>query len=429
MLKDKIDHKKARICVMGMGYVGLPLAVAFADKGYFVYGFDTSESRISKLNRGENYIVDVSSRHVLKLIKDGRFLPTIEAKALRDSDVVIVCVPTPLRKVKIPDISYVVNAARTVKKYLKKGQLIILESTSYPTTTSEVVLPILKQTGLVPEKDFYLCFSPERVNPGDKDFPVTRIPKLVGGTSYESGSLALRLYSQIIARVTQVSSAEVAETAKLLENTFRMVNIALANEFSIVCHKLGISIWEVIAAAATKPFGFMPFYPGPGVGGHCLPCDPIYLSWKARKMGFKTRMIDLASSVNHYMPRYVVERVGELLSSRGNGLKGSRVLIMGVTYKKDVLDLRESPAIDIIENFKAAGTRVDYYDPLAEYLKVGSIDIKRSPISVSAIKKYDCLVIVTDHSGVDYEFLRKHSRLVFDTRNVYKKSYANVRSL
>jgi nucleotide sugar dehydrogenase len=287
-----------------------------------------------------------------------------------------------------------------------------------------VVLPILKQTGLVPEKDFYLCFSPERVNPGDKDFPVTRIPKLVGGTSYESGSLALRLYSQIIARVTQVSSAEVAETAKLLENTFRMVNIALANEFSIVCHKLGISIWEVIAAAATKPFGFMPFYPGPGVGGHCIPKDPLYLYWKARHHGFRSRFIKLASSVISQMPEYVATRVIALLKNKNAALKKIKILVIGATYKKDVKDLRKSPAIDIIEILERNKIAVSYYDPLIPYLKLNYVNLKSIKLNKSNLGKFDCVLIATDHSEIDYKFLLENSKLIFDTRNVFK----NIRS-
>lgn len=429
ILKDKIDKKEAKICIIGLGYVGLPLSVSFVQKGYFVYGFDNSKSRVSKLKKGEQYIVDVDSGEVKALIKEGKFLPSFDDKILADSDAVIVCVPTPLRKVKLPDISYVVAASKTIGKHLKRGQLIILESTSYTTTTREVALPILHKSGLKEGDDFFLCFSPERVNPGDKNFPITKIPKIIGGISVKASELAKSLYSKIINKVFIVSSPEVAETSKLLENTFRMVNIALINEFAIVCEKLGISVWEVIEAAKTKPFGFMPFYPGPGCGGHCLPCDPLYLSWKAKKLGFKTKMIDLASYVNHYMPHYVVERVKKALKEKGREIKDAKILVLGVTYKKDVKDLRESPALDIIEFLTAEKANVGYFDSLAPFLKIGDIDLKRVSLAGNSLKKYDCVILVTNHSDVDYDFIRDNAKLIFDTRNVYKKDYDNVERL
>lgn len=428
ILKEKIRKKKAKICVIGLGYVGLPLAVAFAKKGFFVYGLDSSRTRIDKLKSAKAYIVDVDFKVVATLIKRKKFLPTTKTKVLSNADVVIICVPTPLRKVKIPDISYVVAASRTIKKYLKNSQLVILESTSYPTTTREVVLPILKQSQLESEKDFFLCFSPERINPGDKKFTLTKIPKVVGGLSPKSTGLAKDLYSKVIKPVHSVSSPEVAESAKLLENTFRLVNIALANEFAIVAQKLGISIWEVIDAAKTKPFGFMPFYPGPGVGGHCIPQDPMYLSWKAKKLGFKTKMIDLAAYIDHFMPKYVVARLEKLLKSRNISLGQAKILIVGITYKKDVKDLRESPALDIIEKLQKK-TKVSFYDPLMPYLKIDKINLKRVALTKNSLRKYSCLVIITDHSGLDYEFLRKNSKLIFDTRNVYNKNYENIEKL
>ena len=428
-LKQKIKKNKAKICIVGLGYVGLPLAAAFSRKGFFVYGFDTSLSRIKKLRRGIKYIVDVDPKDILSLIRKNKFYPTNEERVLEDSDVIIVCVPTPLRKVKVPDISYVVAASRTIRKYLRKGHLVILESTSYPTTTREVVLPGLKKTGLTEGKDFFLCFSPERVNPGDKKFPLTRIPKVVGGISKASVRLAKALYSKIVENVFCASSAEVAETAKLLENTFRLVNIALANEFLMVCNRLGISMWEVIEAAKTKPFGFMPFYPGPGVGGHCIPADPMYLSWKAKRLGFKTKMIDLASFINHFMPKYVVERVRALFKEQKKSFKKAKILILGVTYKKDVKDLRESPALDIIEELKEKEVKVDYYDPLIPYLSIHKISLKRVTFNRRKLKEYDCVIIVTDHSSFDYKFIQRNCRLIFDTRYVYKKHYDNVFSL
>ncbi len=427
ILKKKIEQKSAKICVIGLGYVGLPLAVEFGKKGYFVYGLDTSPSRIRKLKKGEKYIVDVEPGDVLKLVKKNGFLPTSNEKVLADADVIIVCVPTPLKKVKIPDISYVVKASETIREHLRAGQLIILESTSFPGTTREVALPIFKSSGLEEEKDFFLAFSPERVNPGDKKFPITKIPKIVGGLSSKSGRMAKNLYSKIINKVFVVSSPEVAETAKLYENTFRLVNIALANEFALVCERMGISMWEVIEASKTKPFGFMPFYPGPGIGGHCIPCDPMYLSWKANKLGFKTKMIDLAADLNHFMPSHVVWRVEKLLRDRDISIEKAKILILGVAYKKDVKDLRESPALDIIDVLKQkrAGA-VDYYDPLFPYLRIGGINTKRVSLSERALRKYDCVILTTAHSDVDYRLIRENSRLIFDTRNVYKKDLDNV---
>ncbi|MBU2437194.1 MAG: nucleotide sugar dehydrogenase [Candidatus Omnitrophica bacterium] len=438
VLKEKIEEKKVKICIVGLGYVGLPLAVAFSKRGYFVYGYDENRERIDKLKRGQEYIVDIKPQEILSLINKKKFLPTTDRKVLAQAEVVIICVPTPLRKVKIPDMSYIVAASKTIKKYLKKNQLIILESTSYPTTTREVVLPILKKSGLKEEEDFFLCFSPERVNPGDKKFPLTKIPKIVGGLSPKSSQLAKSLYLKIINSVFVASSPEVAECAKLLENTFRLVNIALVNEFAIVAEKLGISIWEIIEAAKTKPFGFMPFYPGAGCGGHCLPCDPLYLSWKAKKLGFKTKMIDLASYVNHFMPTYVINRIEDLLKEKNISLEKAKVLILGVTYKKDVKDLRESPALDIIDGLIKKGAevgqtsspgRVDYFDPFIPYLKVSDIDLKRVSLNSENLKKYDCVIITTDHSNINYEFIRKNAKLIFDVCNIYKKDSNNLRRL
>lgn len=426
ILEEKIVKKEAKICIIGLGYVGLPLAAAFGEKGYFVYGLDNSRSRVKRLKEGEKYIVDVDSKEIISLIKKKKFLPTSNQKVIEDSDIIIICVPTPLRKVKIPDISYVIAASKTIKKHLRQGQLIILESTSYPATTREVVLPVLKKSGLGEEKDFFLCFSPERVNPGDKKFPLTKIPKIVGGLSSKSSRLAKNLYSKIIKNVLIVSSPEVAESSKLLENTFRLVNIALVNEFSMVAERLGINVWEIIEAAKTKPFGFMPFYPGPGCGGHCIPDDPIYLSWKAKKLGFKTKMIDLASYTNHFMPKYVVSRVIKLIKARGVSKTKTNVLILGVTYKPGVKDLRESPALDIIEELKKAKVKVSYFDPFIPCLKINGINLKNVSLDGENVRKYDCVVIVTNHSSVDYNFIRKNAKLIFDTRNVYKKDFDNV---
>lgn len=428
-LSKKINTRQAKIALVGLGYVGLPLAVYFGQKGYFVYGFDTDPGRVKKLENGEKFIVDVDPRDVLKLIKSKKFLPTVDEKVLAQADAIIVCVPTPLRKVTLPDISYVVSAARTIKKHLRKGQLVILESTSYTTTTREVVLPILRETGLRPEKDFFLCFSPERVNPGDKKFPVVNIPKAVGGISERSTQLAYDLYSQIMKKVFKVSSPEVAETSKLLENTFRLVNIALINEFAIVCHKLGISVWEVLECAKTKPFGFMPFYPGPGIGGHCIPCDPVFLSWKAKKLGFKTEMIDLAAKMNRFMPKYTVQRVKEMLEKQGRGLKKANILVLGVAYKKDVKDLRESPALDIIKELSEEKAKVSYFDPFFSYLSIDDINLKCVKLDKKTLSKFDCVILITDHTAINYDFVRRSAKLIFDTRHVYKQSFPNIKTL
>jgi UDP-N-acetyl-D-glucosamine dehydrogenase len=425
-LKSKLNNKTAKICIVGLGYVGLPLAVEFAKKGYFVYGYDTDKHRIEKLHNGEHFIVDVDPKEVFSLIKNKKFHPATDDRILKDSDVIIIAVPTPLRKVKFPDVSYVVSASRTVKKNMRKGQLIVLESTSYTTTTREVTLPILKESGLKEELDFFLAFSPERVNPGDKKFPVVKIPKAIGGFSEKSSELAYMLYSQIMETVFKVSSPEVAETSKLLENTFRLVNIALINEFAILCHKLGISIWEVIECAKTKPFGFMPFYPGPGIGGHCIPCDPVFLSWKAKKLGYKTKMIDLALEMNRYMPHYVVERVQESLDEANKTIVNANILILGVTYKKDVKDLRESPALEIIEYLQHAKAKVSFCDPYIPYIKLNDINLKGVALNPANLKKFDCVLLITDHSDVDYAMVQKTAKLIFDTRNVYKAKFNNV---
>ncbi|MBD3245814.1 MAG: nucleotide sugar dehydrogenase [Candidatus Omnitrophica bacterium] len=428
-LMRKIGTKKARICVVGLGYVGLPLAVAFARKGFFVYGLDKKPQHVTHLKKGEQYIVDVPPEHVTSLIRRKKFAPTTDEEVLRDADVIILCVPTPLRKVKLPDVSYVMKASQTVGRYLRPGQLVVLESTSYPTTTREIVLPELKKSGLEEEKDFFLCFSPERVNPGDKKFPLVKITKIVGGLSPRSTKMAKTLYGYIIPKIFAASSPEVAETSKLLENTFRLINIALVNEFAMVCEKLGIRIWEVIEAAKTKPFGYMPFSPGPGIGGHCIPTDPIFLSWKAKKLGFRTKMIDLASFLNREMPRYVVDRVEKALVARKRPLYGAPVLVLGVTYKKDVKDLRESPALEIIEELQSRGAKTQYSDPLLPFLKIKEIDLRNVKLTVKNIKEYACVIIVTDHSAVDYARLQKHAQMIFDTRNVYQKAYENVEVL
>ena len=425
LLSKKIKERTAKIAIVGLGYVGLPLAQAFAEKGFYVYGYDLDAGKVDKLKKGIKYITDVDPKDILALIKKDKFFPTCDAAMISLCDAVIICVPTPLRKVTVPDISYVVAASKAVGKYVKRGQLVILESTSYPGTTREILLPELKKGGLKEERDFLLCFSPERVNPGDKKFPVTSIPKVVGGLSPAATEAAALLYGTIIKNIFRVSSPEAAETCKLLENTFRLVNIALVNEFAMVCHRMKIDIWEVIAAAKTKPFGFIPFYPGPGAGGHCLPCDPVYLSWKAKKFGFKTKMIDTAVYINHFMPDYVVSRVSELL----NGIKGKKILVIGTTYKKDVRDLRESPAIEIIDKLKKAKAKVAYFDPLIPYLKIGDLNMKSIALTKETVRPYTCVVIATAHSDVDYDLIAQNARLVFDTRNIFAQKQTNIKTI
>ncbi len=344
-IEKKIHSKDCRVCIVGAGYVGLPIALEFAEKGFPVTAMDNNQHRIDTLKEGKSHISDIPDHKIQEALKKGNFEVTSELEVLESADAVILCVPTPLRKVKEPNISYIIDISQELKKYLRPGQLIILESTTYPGTTRDVILPVLEESGLSVGKDFFLAFSPERIDPGNAKYGLTNIPKLVGGITDGSTSLAKLLYSSIIENVIGLSNPETAEVTKLLENTFRIVNIALINEFAGLCHKLDIDVWEVIEGARTKPFGFMPFYPGPGIGGHCVPTDPLYLSWKARKVGFKTRMIDLAAKVNRSMPDHVIARVKEILKKRDIELTKSRILILGVTYKKDVNDLRESPSI------------------------------------------------------------------------------------
>lgn len=426
-LETKINNKEAKICILGLGYVGLPLALLFANKEYTVIGYDPNQGRIDNLTSGEKYITDIEPEEATEQIEKGFFKPTANEEDLADADIYIICVPTPIRHVKTPDMSYIISASQTIKKYVSDGNLIILESTTYPGTSREVILPEIESKGLKLDDDFFLAFSPERVDPGNKQFPVHKIPKVVGGITEKSTKLSVDLYGKIMETIVPVSSIETAETVKLLENTFRLVNIGLINEFAILCDKLGIDVWEVIEGAKTKPFGFMPFYPGPGLGGHCIPCDPIYLSWKAQQIGFNTRMIDLAADTNRYMPEYVVLKTQDLIDKC---LSKSKILILGITYKKDVKDLRESPALDIIETLQSKGASVDFYDPLVPYLALQELNMDSIDIENADLSDYDCVILTTDHSdGVDYDRIQGDAKLIYDTRRVYKKKYDNVISL
>ena len=423
-LIDLIKTKRARIGVIGLGYVGLPLATEFASRGFNAIGFEVDEKKVAEIYAGRSYIGDVASESIKELVDAGRLSATTDFAQLKECAAIIICVPTPLRKTKEPDVSFILAAAEEIKKYLRRGQLVILESTTYPGTTDEVLLPMLKETGLKLDEDFLIAFSPERVDPGNPQFKTHNIPKVVGGVTDDSTEAAVTLYSQIVDDVHPVSSSRVAEAAKLLENTFRAVNIGMANEMARLCYALNIDTWEVIRAAATKPFGFMPFYPGPGIGGHCIPLDPHYLSWKARQHGFDSRFIGLAEEVNSRMPEHVVQLVSDGLNDDRKAMKGARVLLLGVAYKKDIDDVRESPALSIIDRLRSKGCEVRYHDPYISELRfddahtAGSGDpLSSVSLTDEEIKQADCVVIVTNHSAVDYQRVVNLAPLVVDTRN------------
>ena len=418
-LLKRIESRQARLGVIGLGYVGLPLAVEFARAGFSVVGYDVDKRKVAELMAGESYIPDVSSAHLAEVVKNGKFLATTDPAKLAEVDIIDICVPTPLRKTKDPDMTYVVQAVEATAAVLRKGQLIILESTTYPGTTVEVVQPTLAAKGFTPGVDFYLAFSPERVDPGNPQYQTKNIPKVVGGINEDSTTCAVAFYSQVMDKVVPVSSPSVAEMVKLLENTFRAVNIGLVNELAQMCHRMGLDVWEVIDAAKTKPFGFMPFYPGPGLGGHCIPIDPFYLSWKAKQYNFEARFIELAGVVNGAMPEFVVQRVIDALNSQKKSLNGSRVHIIGVAYKRDVNDLRESPALEVLELLAHRGATVSYTDPYVPEFKHASLDLK----TVDEKKMHegiDCGVIVTDHKIFDYPSMVKNFKLLVDTRNALK---------
>ncbi len=423
--RERIKRRRCTVAVVGLGYVGLPLALAFAKKGFSVTGIEVDEGRLEGIRKGISYITDVSSKELRAAKKSGSFKAVGSFSAISDCDCVLICVPTPLKRISHPDISYIIAAVKAIKRHLRKGHLIILESTTYPGTTEEVILPQLTSSTMRCGEEFFLAFSPERIDPGNASFPVHKIPKVVGGVGEEATACAALLYGAIIERVTPVSSARVAESVKLLENTFRIVNIGLIDELAMMAHAMKIDIWEVIDAAKTKPFGFMPFYPGPGVGGHCIPKDPLYLYWKARKYGFSSRFIRLASQVVGSMPSYVVERVRRCLHDRGSALRGARILVVGATYKKDIKDLRKSPAIDIITLLQQQGARVSFHDPLIPYLALERIHLTSRALNRSTLSAQDCVVIATDHSRLDYRLIANASRLVFDTRNVFSGKKAD----
>ncbi len=423
-LKQRIADRKAKIGVIGLGYVGLPLIVEFCLKGFEAIGFEVDEVKTSEINAGRSYIVDVTSENVDKCVTGRKLTATTDFSRLGECDVIIICVPTPLRKTKDPDMSYILTAGGEIQKHMRRGQLIILESTTYPGTTDEVLQPMFEEKGFKLGEDFLLAFSPERVDPGNPQFQTHNIPKVVGGVSDDSTEVAAMLYGQIVNEVYPVSSARVAEAAKLWENTFRAINIGMANEMAKLCNALGIDTWEVVQAAATKPFGFMPFFPGPGIGGHCIPLDPHYLSWKAKQHGFDSQFISLAEQVNSTMPNYVVELVTAALNDAKKAVNGSKILILGVAYKKDIDDMRESPALSIIDLLRADGAEVVYHDPFVPEVTfdhaytIGDAEpLTNQELTDDLISSSDCVIICTEHSAVDYQRVCELGSLVVDTRN------------
>jgi UDP-N-acetyl-D-glucosamine dehydrogenase len=419
ILEDKIRTRTARVGIVGLGYVGLPLAVEFAKAGFTVTGIDVSEEKTKRVNAGDSYISDIPSSTLAPLVASGKLRATTDFSSVLELDTVNICVPTPLRKTKDPDMSFIVSATQEIARHFHAGMLIILESTTYPGTTDEVVLPMLAKSGLEVGQDFFLCFSPERVDPGNPRYQTSNIPKVVGGCTAACTELGRLFYAQALETVVPVSSTQVAEMVKLLENTFRMINIGLANEMALMCDRIGINVWEVIDAASTKPFGFMPFYPGPGLGGHCIPIDPFYLSWKTKQAGIEARFIELAGYINGQMPHFVVEKIQTALNDASKPVKGSHIHVMGVAYKRDIDDMRESPALDVMLLLMKRGANVTYTDPRVPVLRLDGLSVESMPESTAAAA--DCVVIVTDHSTFDYAALVERARLIVDTRNALKK--------
>jgi UDP-N-acetyl-D-glucosamine dehydrogenase len=419
-LTEKIVTRAAKAGVVGLGYVGLPLAVEMALTGYQVTGVDLVREKVDLVNAGSSYVLDVSSDILLSVIAANKMRATQSLAAVEDLDTLNICVPTPLRKNKDPDLSYVIAAVEAIRNHIRPGQLIILESTTYPGTTREVVLPILEESGLKVGEDFFLAYSPERVDPSNKEYVTRNIPKVVGGITPHCTNLAAALYRQFVEQVVTVSSTDCAEMVKLLENTFRSVNIALANEMALTCHSFGINVWEVIEAAKTKPFGFMPFYPGPGLGGHCIPVDPYYLTWRAKMNGCEPRLIELAGHINSQMPAFTISTIADALNERGKPLKGSKVLSLGITYKRDTNDVRESPALQVLEGLIEKGASVYFSDPYVQSILLKGQMMKAVDPTPELIQSMDCVAILTDHSSFDYAVVAKFSSLILDTRNAMK---------
>jgi UDP-N-acetyl-D-glucosamine dehydrogenase len=429
-LESKIKFKQSRVGVIGLGYVGLPLVKLFLSHGFRVTGFDIDPKKVASLNRGRSYIRHISTKELKAFLGKRIFKATSNFSSLRDMDIIIICVPTPLDSHKNPDLSYVLNTTKVITKYLRKGQLVVLESTTYPGTTEEEMLPLLERSGLRAGKDFFLAFSPERENPGDKVYSTEKIPKVIGGLTKNSLRLASLLYGQIVVKTVPVSAPRVAEAVKLLENIFRSVNIAMVNEMKIIFDRMGIDIWEVILAASSKPFGYMPFYPGPGLGGHCIPVDPFYLTWKAKEVDYQTKFIELAGEINTRMPYYVVNKTIEALNRRRKSIQDAKVLVLGIAYKKDIDDQRESPSLKIISLLKEKGARVAYNDPYVPHSRghreYPGLDLSSVPLTAKRLKGSDAVIIATDHSDYDYDWIVKTAPIVVDTRNAVKKKRKNV---
>jgi UDP-N-acetyl-D-glucosamine dehydrogenase len=419
-LLDRLKRKDFTAAVIGLGYVGLPLAIEYAGAGIRVIGIDSDGTKIRAIRSGRSYIDDIPSETVKDAVDAGLLRVTSDFSALAEADTVNICVPTPLRKTKDPDLSYVVNAAEQVVKYLHRDMLIVLESTTYPGTTDELLVPMFKEKGFTIGKDIFLAFSPERVDPGNPQYSTKNIPKVVGGATPRCTKMAAALYGGVLDCVHPVSSASVAEMVKLLENTFRSVNIGLVNEIALMCNRMKIDVWEVIDAAKTKPFGFMPFYPGPGIGGHCIPLDPFYLSWKAKQYGFESRFIELAGVINGQMPHFIVGKIVDALNRFKKSVNGAKVLILGVAYKKDISDVRESPAVDILQLLSRKGALLSYCDPHVLVLAEHGMHMKAEPFTAATLKKADCVVVVTDHSDFDYRLVARESKVVVDARNALK---------
>ena len=420
-LKDKIRQRSAKVGVVGLGYVGLPLAVEMAHTGFQVTGIDLVKEKVDAVNSGVSYVLDIASELLRSVVGINRMRATQSLAAVEGLDTVNICVPTPLRKNKDPDLSYVIAAVEAIRIHIRPGQLIILESTTYPGTTREVVLPILEESGLKVGEDFFLAYSPERVDPANPTYTTRNIPKVVGGITPQCTEIASLLYEQFVENVVPVSSTDCAEMVKLLENTFRSVNIALANEMALTCHSFGINVWEVIEAATTKPFGFMPFYPGPGLGGHCIPVDPYYLTWKAKMNGCEPRLIELAGHINSQMPTFMVRRIADTLNEKRKPLKGSKILGLGVTYKRDTNDIRESPALQVLEGLREKGASIYFCDPYVPSILIQGQTIKAVELTPHMLQSMDCVAILTDHSAFDYSMVAKFSPAILDTRNALKR--------
>jgi len=420
-LLDKIRSRKARTGVIGLGYVGLPLAIEFAHAGFQAIGIDVDQRKVDAVNAGTSYIVDTASEEIASLVTTGRLAATNDFSVLAECDTINICVPTPLRKTKDPDMTFILAAVAEIKKYLHRGQLVILESTTYPGTTDELVLPALEEAGLRVGHDFFLAFSPERIDPGNKQYQTRNIPKVVGGVTAQCTQVAKALYEQSIDSVVPVSSTRVAEMVKLLENTFRSVNIGLVNELALMSAKLKINVWEVIDAAATKPFGFMPFYPGPGLGGHCIPIDPFYLGWKAKMNGFEPRFIELAGQINESMPKFVVDKVTDALNNDGKAVRNARIHVLGVAYKRDVNDVRESPSLHVIKMLLDKGAKVTYSDPFAPTIREDGMELDETPVRQALEAGTDCVVLLTDHSAFNYPEIVHLAPVIIDTRNALRE--------